>query len=188
MAEKINVNEFKPGISFLKNNEVYQVIESSHSKSGRGQAHVKCKVKNLFTGATSIITFTGGERIEKAFISKKEMQFLYLSGDDANFMDNETFEQISIPKSHLVNELKYMTEGLTVSVMSYETKILGVELPKNVNIIVEFAADAVRGDTVTAATKKITLVTGLEIDVPQFIETGQKIIVSTQTGKYNGKV
>ncbi len=164
------------------------VLESSHSKSGRGQAHVKCKTKNLFTGANSLITFTGGEKVEKAFVSKSTMQYLYIDGSNAIFMDNETFEQIEINISKLENELKYIVEGSEVMVMTFNERVLGVEIPKNVELIVSETADAVRGDTVTAATKKAILETGIEIDVPQFIDIGQKIIVNTSTGKYGGKV
>lgn len=188
MAEQINVNEFKPGITFLNNNEVFMVLESSHSKSGRGQAHVKCKIRNLYTGANSQITFTGGDKVEKAFVNKAKMQYLYIDGSNAIFMDNETFEQIEIETSRLEEELKYIVEGSEVLVMSYEARILGVEIPKNVELKVTETADAVRGDTVTNATKKAKLETGIEIDVPQFIDQGQVIIVNTTTCKYGGKV
>ncbi len=188
MAEQINVNEFKPGITFIHNGDVCMVLESSHSKSGRGQAHVKCKIKNMITGSNSQITFTGGDKVEKAFVSKATMQYLYIDGGNAIFMDNETFEQIEMEVSKLEEELKYITEGSEVLVMTYESVVLGVEIPKNVELTVTETADAVRGDTVTNATKKATLETGIEIDVPQFIDQGQKVIVNTSTGKYGGKV
>ncbi len=188
MAEQINVNEFKPGITFIHNNDVCMVLESSHSKSGRGQAHVKCKIKNLFTGSTSQVTFTGGDKVEKAFVAKSTMQYLYIDGSNAIFMDNETFEQIEIEVSKLTEELKYIIEGSEVLVMTYESRVLGVDIPKNVELKVTETADAVRGDTVTNATKKATLETGIEIDVPQFIDQGQVVIVNTTTGKYGGKV
>lgn len=188
MAEQINVNEFKPGITFIHNNEVCMVLESSHSKSGRGQAHVKCKIKNLFNGSTSQVTFTGGDKVEKAFVAKSTMQYLYIDGAYGIFMDNETFEQIEIETAKLEEELKYITEGSEVLVMTYESRVLGVDIPKNVELVVAETADAVRGDTVTNATKKAVLETGIEIDVPQFIDQGQKIIVNTTTGKYGGKI
>lgn len=188
MAEQINVNEFKPGITFLRNKNVFIVLESSHSKSGRGQAHVKCKVKNIFTGSINSITFTGGEKVDKAFVSKDRMQFLYVDGGKGIFMNNETFEQIEIETSKLKYELQYIIEGSEVLVMTYESIIIGVEISKNVELEVAEAADAVKGDTVNNATKKAKLETGIEIDVPQFISQGQKIIVNTTTGKYSGKV
>ncbi len=187
MAEVINVNEFKPGMTFLYNGEPHIVIESSHSKSGRGQAHVKVKCKNLVNASVQQLTFTGGEKVDKAFVERRGMQFLYVDGGQASFMDNETFEQIEMDASKLVEELKYIIEGFEVLVMTFEGKILGVEIPKNVELTVIQAADAVRGDTVTNATKKVTVETGIEIEVPQFISEGQKIIVNTDTGKYGGK-
>lgn len=188
MAEQINVNEFKPGVTFLKDNEVHIVLESSHSKSGRGQAHVKVKTKNLFTGTTSNITFTGGEKVDKAYVSKSNMQYLYVDGSNVIFMDNTTFEQIEVPTEKLEEELKYIIEGSEVMIMTYESRVLGIEIPKNIELLVTETADAVKGDTVTNATKKATLETGITIDVPQFIDEGQKIIVNTTTGKYGGKI
>jgi len=188
MAEQINVNEFKPGVTFLKDNDLYIVLESSHSKSGRGQAHVKCKAKNLFTNSVNSLTFTGGVKVEKAFVSKNKMQFLYVDGDKAFFMNNETFEQLEMELSKLKEELQYVTEGSEVIIMTYESKIIGIEIPKNVELEVVETADAVRGDTVNNATKKAKLETGIEIDVPQFINLGQKILINTTTGKYSGKV
>lgn len=188
MAKQINVNEFKPGVTFLYNNDVFMVIDSSHSKSGRGQAHVKCKVKNLIKKTTTSLTFSGGEKVESAFVERKKMQYLYIDGDNAFFMDSETFEQIEIPRRNLIDELKYITNGLEVLVMNYESKILGVEISKNVELTVVESANAVKGDTVTNATKKAVLETGIEVDVPQFIDKGQKIIINTITGKYVGKI
>ncbi len=187
MAEVINVNEFKPGMTFLYNNDPYSVIESTHSKSGRGQAHVKVKCKNLNNGSVQQLTFTGGEKLGRAFVERRGMQYLYIDGSNATFMDNETFEQIEIETSKLENELKFIIEGSEILVMTYNGNVLGVDIPKNVELTVTQAADAVRGDTVTNATKKVIVETGIEIDVPQFINQGQKIIVNTDTGKYGGK-
>ena len=188
MAEVINVNELKPGTTFIHEKEPWILIESEHSKSGRGQAHVKCKAKNLLRGTISTITYTGGDKVDKAFVERKGMQYLYINVANATFMDNETFEQIEIPIERLENELKFIIEGSQVSIMTYQDEVLGIDIPKNVELIVSETADAVKGDTVTNATKKATLETGLEIDVPQFIDQGQKVIVNTTTGKYGGKV
>ncbi len=184
MAEQINVNEFKPGVTFLKEGVVFLVLEATHSKSGRGQAHVKVKAKNMFTGTTNVITYTGGERVEKAFVSKTKMQFLYSDGVNSNFMDNETFEQIEIADKLIKEELQYLIESIEVMVTSFDGRILGVEIPKNVTLVVSDTSDAVKGDTVTNATKKATLETGIEIDVPQFVNKNDKVVVNTETGKY----
>ncbi|RKX66801.1 MAG: elongation factor P [Tenericutes bacterium] len=183
----INVNEFKSGTTFLRDGEVYMVIESSHSKSGRGQAHVKAKIKNLLTGSTTIATYTGGDKVEKAFVQLKEMQYLYNDGANSSFMDNTTFEQIDIPNEGIVEQLKFLKEGADCKVKMYEQLIIGVELSRNVQLKVVETTDAVKGDTVTAASKKATLETGIELDVPQFIKIDEEILVSTDDGKYVGR-
>ncbi len=184
MAEVINVNEFKNGITFMHNGEVYIVLDSTHSKQGRGQANVKVKARNMFNGSTVNLSFTGGEKVEKAFVSRNKMQYLYPSGDSIAFMDTTTFEQVEIPVSNLKWEMNFLVEGQEVNVTTFEGRVLGVQLDKNLTIEVGETTDAVRGDTVTNATKKATLVTGFELDVPQFITKGEKIVVSTVDGKY----
>ena len=184
MAEIINVNEIKNGTTFMHNNDVYIVLDSTHSKQGRGQANVKVKAKNLFNGSTVNLSFTGGDKVEKAFVTKSKMQYLYPSGDMIAFMDNETFEQFEIPLKNLEWEMNFLIEGQEVLVTSFEGRVLGVQLDKNMTVEVGETTDAVRGDTVTNVTKKATLVTGFELDVPQFITKGEKIVVSTVDGKY----
>ena len=187
MAEKINVNEFKNGQTFIHEKQPHVVLESTHSKSGRGQAKVKAKVKNLESGTNLYLTFTGGDMVEKAFVEKRKMQYLYEDGTNANFMDSETFDQIEVPVSQIQEELKYLIEGAEVYIMMYEGRNLGVSIDKNVTLEVIEAPDAVAGNTVTNATKKIKLETGIEIDAPQFIKQGDKVIVSTVDGKYVSK-
>jgi elongation factor P len=187
MAEKINVNEFKNGMTFIHDKQPHTVLESTHSKSGRGQAKVKAKVKNLETGTNMYLTFTGGDMVEKAFIERRRMQYLYEDGNNAMFMDNETFEQIEVPMSNIKEELDFLVEGAEVQIMMFEGRNLGIFLDKNVTLEVTEAPDAVAGNTVTNATKKIKLQTGLEIDAPQFIKQGDKVIVSTIDKKYVSK-
>jgi elongation factor P len=187
MAEKINVNEFKPGITFLHEGQPHIVLESTHSKSGRGQAKVKAKVKNLQAGTNMYLTFTGGDMVEKAFVERRKMQYLYEDGSNATFMDSETFDQIEVPLNNVTEELKYLVEGAEVYIMMFEGMNLGISLDKNVTLEVVEAPDAVAGNTVTNATKKVVLETGLEIDAPQFIKQGDKVVVSTTEGKYVSK-
>ena len=184
---KINVNEFKNGQTFIHENQPHVVLESTHSKSGRGQAKVKAKVKNLETGTNLYLTFTGGDMVEKAFVERRKMQYLYEDGNNANFMDSETFEQIEVPVANIQEELKYLVEGAEVYIMMYEGKNLGISMDKNITLEVIEAPDAVAGNTVTNATKKIKLETGIEIDAPQFIKQGDKVVVSTVDGKYVSK-
>ena len=184
MNEVANVNDLKSGITFFHRGNVFVVISSSHSKAGRGQAVVKTKAKNLNTGSIVELSFTGGDKIERAFVEKREMNYLYSSNDESHFIDNKSFEQVLISSDKIKRELKFLIEGATITAMLYENSILNIELPKNVILEIIETADAVKGDTVTTALKKGTTNTLLEIDIPQFINQGQKIVVSTTTGKY----
>lgn len=183
----INVNEFKPGITFEDDNEIFVVLEAQHSKQGRGQANVKAKVKNLRTGSTTIKTYTGGDKVKPAHIDKRRMNFLYSDGDNIYLMDNETFEQVEIPVSHVEWELNFLKEGKEVQIRKFQDEILDIELPANVDLVVTEAPDAVKGNTTTNPQKKVILETGFEIETPMFIKEGETIIVSTETGKYAGK-
>lgn len=181
----INVNDFKPGISFAFNNNIYLVLEALHSKSGRGQAHVKTKVKNLRTQATTTITFTGGEKVSRAHLEKRKMQYLYREDNNFIFMDKDNFEQISINVDKLKWEANFLTDGLIVQVINYNGEILGVIMPDKVNLKIIETELAIKGNSVNAATKKAKLETGWEVQVPLFINNDEIIIVSTSDGKYD---
>lgn len=183
----INVNNFKPGVTFEENGEIFSVINAQHSKQGRGQASVKAKVKNLRTGSITMKSYTGGDKVSPAHISKSPMDYLYNDGNDFIFMDSETFEQVGIPASNLSWESNFLVEGQKVNVRKYEQEILDIELPINLEVEVIEAPDAVKGNTQTKPTKKIKIGNGFELDAPMFIKEGEKIIVSTETGKYVGR-
>ncbi|RMA78633.1 elongation factor P [Metamycoplasma subdolum] len=183
----INVNDLKQGVTFQLEGNIYVVLEAQHSKQGRGQANVKVKVKDLRTGSITIKSFTGGEKVEKAMIEKVNMDFLYNSGDGIVLMDQETFEQIEIPNEHVKWELNFLKEGLKVQVRKFNEEVLDIELPVNVALKVTSAPDAVRGNTVQAAQKKVIVETDFEVETPLFIKEGEEILVSTETGKYIGR-
>lgn len=183
----INVNSFKPGITFQENNEIFVVLEASHSKQGRGQANVKAKVKNLRTGATVVKSYTGGDKAEQAHISKSDMDFLYNDGANIVLMDQETFEQIEIPVEKVEWELNFLREGNKVQVRKFEQEVLDIELPINIELTVTEAPDAVKGNTANNPQKKVILETGFEMEVPMFIKQGEVIVVSSETGKYVGR-
>ncbi|UWD33995.1 elongation factor P [Mesomycoplasma molare] len=183
----VNVNEFKPGITFQENGELFVVLESQHSKQGRGQATVKAKVKNLRTGATTIKSYTGGDKVEKAHIETVGMNFLYNDGTQIVLMDEETYEQIGIDVSKLEWELNFLKDGLKVKVRKFEEEILDIELPINIELKVTEAPDAVKGNTTTNPQKKVIVETGFEVETPMFIKEGEIIIVSSETGKYVGR-
>ncbi|MBN0970817.1 elongation factor P [Mycoplasma phocoeninasale] len=183
----INVNDLKSGVTFQLEGNIYVVLEAQHSKQGRGQANVKVKVKDLRNGSTTIKSFTGGDKVEKAMIDKVNMDYLYNAGDNIVLMDQETFEQIEIPVDNLKWELNFLKEGQKVIVRKFESEILDVELPVNVSLKVIESPDAVKGNTAQAAQKKVTLETGFVIETPLFIKEGEIVVVSTETGKYVGR-
>lgn len=183
----INVNTFKPGITFKEGKDIFVVLESQHSQQGRGQANVKAKIKNLRTGSTTVITYTGGDKVEPAIIDKRDMDFLYSDGSNIILMDQETFEQIEISLNKVEWELKFLKEGQKVVVRMYESEVLDIELPTNIPLKVTEAPEAIKGNTANNPSKKIVLETGLEIEAPMFIKEGEVIIVSSETGKYVGR-
>ncbi|AXE60745.1 elongation factor P [[Mycoplasma] phocae] len=183
----INVNDLKSGVTFQLDGNIYVVLEAQHSKQGRGQANVKVKVKDLRNGSTTIKSFTGGDKVEKAMIDKINMDYLYNAGDNIVLMDQETFEQIEIPVENLKWELNFLKEGQKVIVRKFESEVLDIELPANVSLKVVESPDAVKGNTAQAAQKKVTLETGFVIETPLFIKEGEIVSVSTETGKYVGR-
>ncbi|WP_373435753.1 elongation factor P [Metamycoplasma equirhinis] len=183
----INVNDLKSGTTFQLEGNIYVVLEAQHSKQGRGQANVKVKVKDLRTGSTTIKSFTGGEKVEKAMIDKVNMDYLYNAGEVVILMNQETFEQIEIPVENLKWELNFLKEGQKVLVRKFEQEVLDIELPVNVNLLVTESPDAVKGNTAQAAQKKVTVETGYIVETPLFIKEGEVISISTETGKYVGR-
>jgi elongation factor P len=182
-----NVNDVKNGITFVLDNEIYQVLEFSHVKPGKGAAFVKVKIRNLRTGSTTEKSFNSGTKLEKAMIEKKPMQFLYASGDAYNFMNMETYEQIELTSAQLGDDAKFLKENLNVDLSFYQGELLGVLLPDKVELKVVHTEPAVKGNTTNNATKDAELETGLVIRVPLFVEENDVLIVSTSTGKYDSR-
>lgn len=182
----INVNNFRPGLTFQYENNIYIIIETQHSKSGRGQAHVKTKVKNLRNNATTNITFIGGEKVKKIIINKIEMQYLY-SDVNTIFMDIKTYEQLEIPTHKLVWEKNFLKEGIIISVTKYNGEILGIVLPDKVYLTIMQVEAVIKGGANSGAMKRAMLETGFELYVPLFIKKGEIIIISTSDGKYYGR-
>ena len=179
-----NINDIKNGITFLFEDNIYQVMEFLHVKPGKGAAFVKAKLKNLRTGSITEKTFNTSIKLEKAIISKQSMQYLYSTGDVYNFMNMETYEQIEISKQQLGDDAKYLKEGLNVYITFYENEMLGLELPEKIDYKITSTEPAIKGNTATNATKDAIIETGLLVRVPLFIDEGEEIIVSTKDGKY----
>ncbi|KEZ19012.1 elongation factor P [Mycoplasma capricolum] len=183
----MSVNDLRPGTTFIYDGNIYLVLEQAFSKTGRQQGKVTVKAKNMRTGARVELTFTGGEKVDKAMIERKEMQYLYNDGNDAYLMNTETYEQIQIPMTRLEWEKNFLVDGLMINMTEFEGEVLGIDLPVKVELTVVEAEAAVKGDTTSGAQKKAVLETGLEIMVPLFVNQGTKIIVSSSDGKYVGR-
>lgn len=183
----IIVNDLRPGITFVYENNIYSVIEASHNKTAMRQMIIKAKARNLRSGSIIEISFTGGDKVEPAHIDKKEMQYLYDSGDALVFMDTNTYEQIEIQKSNLAWELNFLKPNDNVNISSYENEILGLILPDKVTLQIIETEPAIKGDTATNALKNATVETGLQVRVPMFIEQDEYIIVNTSDGKYHSR-
>ncbi|MFD2045977.1 elongation factor P [Ornithinibacillus salinisoli] len=180
----ISVNDFKTGLTIEVDNDVWQVLDFQHVKPGKGAAFVRSKLRNLRNGNIAEKTFRGGEKVGKAHVEHKKMQYLYASGDSHAFMDTNTYEQIELQTSQIEHELKFIKENMEVAIIAYEGEILGVELPNNVELEVVETEPGIKGDTASGGTKPATLETGLTIQVPFFINKGDVLIVSTSDGKY----
>ena len=183
MGNIIAAKDLRAGHTIHFKNDIYLVLDNSFNKTAMREGIVKCKVKNLHTGAITVEVFTG-LKLEQAEIARAIMNYLYADNDNAVFMNNETFDQISIPLKQLEWEKNFLSEGQEVNIMYYGDEVLGLSLPDQVTMTVKEAEDAVQGNTVQNVQKKAWLDTGWEISVPQFIKTGDKVIVDTVNGNY----
>jgi len=180
----ISTNDFKTGLTIELNGEPCQVIEFQHVKPGKGAAFVRAKIKNLKTGSVTEQTFRAGEKVPKAVLERRQMQYLYNDGENYVFMDNETFEQVYVTPEQLDGGEKFLKENMDCVIAFYEGKILGVDLPNTVELKVVETEPGVKGDTATGATKSATLETGLVVQVPLFVNTGDVLKIDTRTGDY----
>ncbi|MBU5594791.1 elongation factor P [Amphibacillus sp. MSJ-3] len=184
----ISVNDFKTGLTIEVDNSIWQVVEFQHVKPGKGAAFVRSKLKNLRTGHMQDKTFRAGEKVARAHIENQKMQYLYASGDMYTFMNMETFEQIELSASQIEYEINFLKENMEVNVISYQGETVGVNLPKNVELTVVEADPGVKGNTVSGGSKSAVLETGLTVQVPMFINEGDKLVISTSDGKYVSRV
>lgn len=181
----ITTSDFRNGQTIEYNGNIYQIVEFLHVKPGKGAAFVRTKLRNLRTGGIVDVTFTAGEKVEKAQIDRVPTQFLYMMGDQYVFMNMETYEQIELSQAQIEFESKFLYEGLDVHLMIFDSnEVIGIVLPEKVTLEVIDTEPAVRGDTKTSAMKDAIVQTGLLVKVPLFVEQGEKIIVSTQDGSY----
>ena len=180
----IIVNDLNPGTTFQHEGDIFTTLDVDRNKTAMRQMVIKVKVKNLRSGVIKDLVFTGGDKVEPAHIDKKEMQYLYDDGTMCYFMDNETYEQISVSKALLEWEVNFLVAGVEVEVMTYNGEILGLTLPVKVTLQITESEPAVRGDTTKTPMKDAILETGLKVKVPIFVEQGESIVVSTEDGTY----
>jgi elongation factor P len=180
----ISVNEFRTGLTIEVDNDIYTVLDFQHVKPGKGAAFVRSKLKNLRNGNTVEKTFRAGEDVGRAHVENRQMQYLYSSGDDFTFMDTETFDQIELPRSKIEWELNFLKENMMINIASYKGEIIGINMPNNVELAVVETEPGIKGNTATGATKNAKLETGLNVQVPLFINEGDVLIITTADGKY----
>lgn len=180
----ISVNDFKTGLTIEFDGDIWRVVEFQHVKPGKGAAFVRSKLKNLRTGAAQEKTFRAGEKVAKAQIDNRRMQYLYESGDAYVFMDAETYDQVELQETQIEEELKYLKENMDVQIIMYGSEVLGVELPNTVELEVAETDPGIRGDTSSGGSKPAKMETGLVVNVPFFINAGDVLIVNTTDGSY----
>lgn len=184
----ISTNDVKPGMALRLDSGLFQIVEYQHVKPGKGKAFVRMKLKNVETGAVLDRTFRADEDVEQAIIERRDHQFLYHDDLGFHFMDLETFSQFAVRTDLVDTAADYMVEGTTVVLPLYEGNPLGVELPAAVELEVVQAEPAVKGDRVSGATKPVTTQTGLVVQVPLFVDQGDRIKVDTRSGQYLTRV
>ncbi len=184
----IDVNELRKGVTFEFDGALFKVMDYSHNKTGRGNASIKVKARNLLTGANIEKTFQSGDRVQDARLDFHNVQYLYSDSDFYYFMDNETYEQPGIKAEILGDDALYLKSGMEVKLTFYKGEPLNVELPTSVDLEVMEAEVAVRGDTATGVTKRVKTETGLAVNCPQFVKVGDVIRVDTRTGEYVTRV
>ncbi|MBE6643206.1 MAG: elongation factor P [Clostridia bacterium] len=176
--------DFKNGITFEMDGNVFQVVEFQHVKPGKGAAFVRTKLKNVITGAVIEKTFSPTDKYENAYVERKDMQYLYNDGELYYFMDLESYEQLPLEESKLGDNFRFVKEEMLCKIISYKGNVFGVEPPMFVELEVTETEPGFKGDTATGASKPATLETGAQIKVPLFINIGDVLKIDTRTGEY----
>ena len=184
----ITTNDLKNGITLQLENGLFTVIEFQHVKPGKGGAFVRTKLRNLKTGNVLEKTFNAGIRVEQAMLEKKDMQFLYRDGDDYVFMDTESYEQINVAPVALGDAADYIIESMIAIIATHNAEIVSVEIPASVELLIANTEPGIQGDRVSGARKPAELQTGKTIQVPLFVNIGDKVKVDTRSGEYLTRV
>lgn len=184
----ITTNDLKNGMTLELDDDLYQVIEFQHVKPGKGHAFVRTTLRGVRTGVVVDRTFRAGEKVARAMIDKRTMQFLYRDGSDYVFMDGESYEQMPVPPATLGDAADYVVEQSEALMLMFGAEIVGVELPAAVELVVAETEPGIQGDRVSGGRKPATLETGLVIQVPLFVEVGERVKVDTRSGEYLSRV
>lgn len=184
----ISAGDFRNGLTFEFEGNVYQVVEFQHVKPGKGAAFVRTKLKNVISGSVVERTFNPTEKVEKAMIERKDMEYLYEDSGLYYFMDQETYEQIPLSQDQLGDSLKFVKENMTVTILSYKGSVFAVEAPNFVELAVIATEPGVKGNTASNVTKPATVETGAIINVPMFINEGDVVKIDTRTSEYLSRV
>jgi len=180
----ISSNEFKTGVTIEVDNDVYTIVEFQHVKPGKGAAFVRTKLKNVKTGGVVERKFNAGEKVPKAHVERRDMEYLYKDGDLFVVMDNESYEQTSLTDAQIGDGVKWLKENMKLGVLFFNGNVIGVDVPNTVQLKVAQTEPGVRGDTATGGTKPATLETGAIVNVPFFVNEGEVLIIDTRTGNY----
>ena len=180
----ISINEIKSGLTILIDGQIYTVMEYQHVKPGKGAAFVRTKLRSLKSGSMLEKTFKGEEKIQEAFIEEKKLQYLYRSDEIYHFMDQQTFEEVSISEDILGQNSRFLKDNLMITVYSHEGEIFNTALPTFIELKITHTEPGLKGDTAKSATKMATVETGATVSVPLFIEVGDVIKVDTRSGEY----
>ena len=183
----ISINDIKNGMTIIIDGKLCMIEDFQHVKPGKGSAFMRIKLRNLKTGALVENTYNTNITVERARVDRLPMSYLYANGDEYVFMNNETYEQMEVPEEKLKEQLKFLKEGMEVQIVTYEGEILGINLPDKVEYEVTETTDAVKGNTTNNAQKDATIETGYVVKVPLFIQQGEKILITTEDGKYAGR-
>jgi elongation factor P len=184
VAEAVSTNQFRNGMHIEVDGSVWRIVEFQHVKPGKGGAFVRTKLKALDTGAVVDRTFRAGERFNRVHTEVKNLQFLYDDGSEAHFMDTETYDQFGLPRTRVADALSFLAPSSTVQMLTVDGHPQDIQLPGSVELTVSETEPAVRGDTVSNVTKPATLETGAVVQVPLFVDRGERIKVDPRDGRY----
>lgn len=184
----ISSNDFRTGLTIELDGDVFSIVDFQHVKPGKGSAFVRTKLKNVKTGAVVEKTFNAGEKVPRAHVDRREMQYLYNDGEVYNFMDTESFEQFTLTREQLGDGVKYLKDNMNIGVMLFQGKTIGIDLPNFVELKVVDTPPGIKGDTASGGTKPATVETGAVVQVPFFVEVGDVLQVDTRTGAYLKRV